>query len=69
MDDHDKPADPNEVELTEGNKKTPPEKKKPEQLIINVNITFCTHVEWGGVFSWLRPNSASFLLQWEVASD
>ena len=47
----DKPADPNEVELTEGNKKTPPEKnnKKRKKLIINVKITFCTHVGWDGV--------------------
>ena len=29
----DKPADPNEVELTEVDKKTPPENKKTEQLI------------------------------------
>ena len=51
----DKPADPNEVELTEVDKKTPPENnnKKPEQLIINVNITFCTHVGWDGVLVML----------------
>ena len=49
MDVLDKPADPNEVELTEVDKKTLLEKKKPEQLIINVNITFCTHVGLDGV--------------------
>ena len=50
MDGPDKPTtDPKEVELTEVNKKTLLEKKKPEQLIINVNITFCTHVGLDGV--------------------
>ena len=49
----DKPADPNEVELTEVDKKTPPENKKPEQLIVDVNITFCTHVGWDGVLVML----------------
>ena len=53
MDVLDKPADPNEVELTEVDKKTPPEKKEPDQLIINVNITFCTHVGWDGVLVML----------------
>jgi len=53
MDVLDKPADLKEVELTKGNKKTPPENKKPEQLIINVNITFCTHVGWDGVLVML----------------
>ena len=55
MDVLDKPADPNEVELTEGNKKTPPEKnnKKRKKLIINVKITFCTHVGWDGVLVML----------------
>ena len=51
----DKPADPNEVELTELDKKTPPEKnnKKRKKLIINVKITFCTHVGWDGVLVML----------------
>ena len=49
MDVPDKPADPNEVELTEVDKKTPPEKK----MIVNVNITFCTHVGWDGVLVML----------------
>ena len=51
----DKPADPNEVELTEVDKKTPPEKnnKKGQPLIVNVNITFCTHVGWDGVLVML----------------
>ena len=33
MDAPDNPTDPKEVELTEVDKKTPPEKKEPEQLI------------------------------------
>lgn len=49
MDVPDKPADPNEVELTEVDKKTLPEKNNQEQLIENINITFCTHVGWDGV--------------------
>jgi hypothetical protein len=51
MDTPDNPTDPKEVELTEVDKKTPPEKnnKKQQQLIINVKITFCTHVGWDGV--------------------
>ena len=49
MDVLDNPANPNEVELTEVDKKTPPGKKKPEQLIEDINITFCTHVGWDGV--------------------
>ena len=55
MDVLDKPADPNEVELTEGNKKTPPENnnEKRKKLIINVKITFCTHVGWDGVLVML----------------
>ena len=55
MDVLDKPADPNEVELTEGNKKTPPENnnKKRKKMIINVKITFCTHVGWDGVLVML----------------
>ena len=55
MDAPDKPTDPNEVELTEGNKKTPPEKnnEKQQQLIEDINITFCTHVGWDGVLVML----------------
>ena len=55
MDEPDKPAEPNEVELTEVDKKTPPEKnnKKRKKLIINVEITFCTHVGWDGVLVML----------------
>ena len=53
MDVPDNPTDPKEVELTRVDKKTPPEKKKPGQLIINVNITFCTHVGWDGVLVML----------------
>ena len=34
MDVLDKPADPNEVELTEGNKKTPPEKTETREQLI-----------------------------------
>ena len=33
MDVPDKPADPNEVELTEGNKKTPPEKNNKKRKL------------------------------------
>ena len=55
MDGVDKPTDPKEVELTEVDKKTPPEKnnKAQQQLIINVQITFCTHVGWDGVLVML----------------
>ena len=55
MDDHDKPADPNEVELTEVDKKTPPENnnEKQQQPIEDINITFCTHVGWDGVLVML----------------
>ena len=50
----DKPADPNEVELTEVDKKTPPEKNnKKRNKRIYVNITFCTHVGWDGVLVML----------------
>jgi Ca2+/Na+ antiporter len=53
MDVPDKPTDAKEVELTGVDKKTLQEKKEPEQLIINVNITFCTHVGWDGVLVML----------------
>ena len=55
MDVLDKPADPKEVELTEVDKKTPAEKnnKKRKKRIINVKITFCTHVGWDGVLVML----------------
>ena len=53
MDVTDNPTDPKEVELTEGNKKTPPEKNNQEQLIEDINITFCTHVGWDGVLVML----------------
>ena len=49
MDAPDNPTDPKEVEWREVDKKTPPENKKPEQPIVDVNITFCTHVGWDGV--------------------
>ena len=51
----DKPTDPNEVELTEVDKKTPSEtnNKKQQQLIEDINITFCTHVGWDGVLVML----------------
>ncbi len=55
MEAPDKPTDPNEVELTEVDKKTPPENnnEKRKELIINVKITFCTHVGWDGVLVML----------------
>ena len=54
MDVLDNPTDPNEVELTEGNKKTPPKRKKrQQQLIKDIKITFCTHVGWDGVLVML----------------
>ena len=53
MDAPDNPTSPKEVELTEGNKKTPPEKKKTEQLTVDVEITFWTHVGWDGVLVML----------------
>ena len=48
MDASDAPTTPKEVELREVNA-TPPENKKQQQLIVDVNITFCTHVGWDGV--------------------
>ena len=54
MDAPDKPTDPKEVELREVDKKTPPKRKKRQQrLIVDVNITFCTHVGWEGVLVML----------------
>ena len=54
MDAPDKPADPKEVELGEVDDK-PPEKKTEsrEQLIVDVEITFWTHVGWDGVLVML----------------
>ena len=50
----DKLADPKEVELTEKND-TPLEKKTEtrEQLTVDVEITFWTHVGWDGVLVML----------------
>ena len=55
MDAPDNPTDPKEVELREVDKKIPPGKnnKKQERPIVNVNITFCTHVGWDGVLVML----------------
>ena len=54
MDVTDNPTDPKEVELTEVDKKTPEKNnKKQERLIVDVNITFCTHVGWDGVLVML----------------
>ena len=49
----DKPADLKEVELTEENDTPPTEKKKTEQLTVDVEITFWTHVGWDGVLVML----------------
>ena len=49
MDVPDKAIDPKEVELTEDNDTPPQGKKQTEQLIVDVEITFCTHVGWDGV--------------------
>ena len=50
----DNPTSPKEVELTEEND-TPPEKKTEtrEQLTVDVEITFWTHVGWDGVLVML----------------
>ena len=40
---------PKEVELTEENDALPEKSKKPEQEIVDVEITFWTHVGWDGV--------------------
>eukprot|EP00944_MAST-04C_sp_MAST-4C-sp1_P010578 g10578.t1 len=50
----DKPADPKEVELSEVDDK-PPQKKTEtrEQLTVDVEITFWTHVGWDGVLVML----------------
>ena len=54
MDAPDNPTSPKEVELTEEND-TPLEKSKKhqEQLIVDVEITFWTHVGWDGVLVML----------------
>ena len=53
MDGPDNPTDPKEVELTE-EKDTPPESNKHrEQLTVDVEITFWTHVGWDGVLVML----------------
>merc|ERR1711991_696139 len=54
MDAPDKPADPKEVELSEVDDK-PPEKKTEtrEQVVVDVEITFWTHVGWDGVLVML----------------
>ena len=49
----DKPADPKEVELTEADEKTPPKSNNQEQLTVDVEITFWTHVGWDGVLVML----------------
>lgn len=51
----DNPSDPNEVELTEVDKKIASEKnnEKEPQLNFHVGITFCTHVGWDGVLVML----------------
>ena len=51
MDIIDPSIDPKEVELRDVDKKIPPEKKttKRKRLIVDVKITFCTHVGWDGI--------------------
>ena len=67
MDAPDKPADPKEVELTEEND-TPPEKKTEtrEQLTVDVEITFWTHVGWDGVLVMLFSLGIAGLLVYIV---
>ena len=51
MDIIDPSIDPKEVELRDVDKKIPPEKKTTERkrLIVDVNITFCTHFGCDGI--------------------
>ena len=56
MDIIDPSIDPKEVELRDADKKIPPEKKTTKRkryLIVDVKITFCTHVGWDGVLVML----------------
>eukprot|EP00943_MAST-04B_sp_MAST-4B-sp1_P010008 g10008.t1 len=54
MDAPDNPTSPKEVELTEENDALPEKSKKPrEQEIVDVEITFWTHLGWDGVLVML----------------
>eukprot|EP00944_MAST-04C_sp_MAST-4C-sp1_P003047 g3047.t1 len=53
MDVPDKSIDSKEVELTEADELTPPKSNNQERLIVDVEITFWTHVGWDGVLVML----------------
>ena len=55
MDIIDPSIDPKEVELRDVDKKIPEKKttKRKRSLIVDVKITFCTHVGWDGILGLL----------------